>query len=148
MSLCAAPFCKNESLLASNVCAIHLDHSRAKDEIKHFSPSGASSRSKAPDLSLVPNELEEEALARFEYGINRGHERNNWMKGVDDPAFQIERFLHLFKHARKIRQAIERDPAAAHLGDFQAIICNAAMMAFWRKHGTGFAQAFPFLVEK
>ncbi len=110
-------------------------------EEKYTAPSGATSRSKAPDYTLCPSELEEAAVERFQFGIDQpnGHAKGNWQKGKDDPVFIKERMNHLKKH---LTLAMNGNGTWE---DFQAVVCNAAMICWWRKNGTGLFSAFPNL---
>ncbi len=109
------------------------------DEL-YTAPSGATSRSKAPDYTLCPaKELLEAATARFQYGLDRGHARNNWRSGKDDATYVAERACHALTH---FMRAID---GTGGWEDIEAAICNLSMMTWWRKNGNGLEKAFPNL---
>jgi hypothetical protein len=103
--------------------------------------SGATSRSVALDYGLCPKELQEAGISRFEHGVKKGHARNNWRTGLDDAGFQYNRLMHAQKHLAKVVDG------TGDWGDVQAVICNLAMLCWWRVNGKGFAEAFPWLLK-
>lgn len=93
------------------------------------------------DYTLCPTELEDAATDRFQYGIQVGHERDNWRQGKDDPEAIRNSFNHLYKHVQRIKNG------TGSFEDLQAIACNLAMMCWWRENGTGMQQAMPNIAK-
>lgn len=109
--------------------------------------SGASSRSKARDYTLLVPDSINAIVDRHQYGIDHGHKRGNWQRGADDPDFIRDRVNHFFEHAIAIVTGIHpRDHRPASSEDLEAAICNLQMLCWYRHHGTGLATAFPYLV--
>lgn len=69
--------------------------------------SGARTAAHAPRFDLVPPELMEAVANRFEVGLLK-YSKDNWKKGISDPAFLLERANHVYEHLVKYLQ-----------GDFQ-----------------------------
>ena len=103
--------------------------------------SGATSNSDSPDYTLCPKELVEAAINRFEEGLKRGHARNNWKLGKNDPEFVRARLNHAQKHFDKVLDG------TGNRGDFEAVICNLAMISWWLKNGNGAKEVLAHLYE-
>lgn len=105
------------------------------------SRSGATSRSKAPDYTLCPKEVIADIIERFQFGLEQGHARNNWKLGKNDPEFIRERINHAQHHFQKVLEF------TATKKDFQAVLCNLAMVSWWLRNGNGLKELMPNLYE-
>lgn len=105
------------------------------------SKSGATSRSKSVDFTLVPKEAIEAIANRFQYGIDHGHARENWKIGKNDPDFIKERLNHAQKHFLSILDK------SANAEDLEALLCNLAMVCWWKRNGNGLKELMPNLYE-
>ena len=103
------------------------------------SKSGATSRSKATDFTLVPTEAIEAIARRFQYGIDHG--RENWKIGKNDPDYIKERLNHAQKHLLKI---LTKEATSE---DLDAVMCNLAMVCWWKRNGNGLKELMPNLYE-
>lgn len=112
--------------------------------------SGASSRSKARDYTLLGGSaLINATVDRHQFGLEQGHERNNWKTGQNDEDFMRDRVNHFFEHALAIVTGFHpRDNRPASFQDLQAAICNLNMIINNAETGTGLATAFPYLVKE
>lgn len=118
-------------------------------ETKKAFKSGATSRSKARDFTLLVPESINAIVDRHQFGIDVGHDRNNWQKGASDPDFVRDRVNHFFEHAIAIVTGVHpRDKRPGNFTDVEAALCNLQMIAWYRTHGTGLAEAFPHLKEE
>jgi len=84
--------------------------------------SGAKSSEAAPRLDLVPLAALLRLAARMALGAT-SHGARNYERGVDDPAFIMDRRNHLVLHCVQYASGDQTDD---HLG---AILANAAMLA-------------------
>lgn len=92
------------------------------------------------DYTLCPSELEAAAVDRYQYGIQVGHERDNWRKGKDDTDAILNGFNHLYEHVQRVKTG------EGNYSDLQAIACNLAMILWWANHGTAMATVMPNLL--
>lgn len=65
--------------------------------------SGARTAAHAPRFDLMPPELARAVAGRYELGL-RKYSKDNWKKGISDPAFLLERANHIYEHLLKYLQ--------------------------------------------
>lgn len=140
---CDCQYCDPQQLSrkAMPVVPVNPELQRLLNNIppKAIFPSGASSRKKALSLDMVPHQLDEFAARRFQYGVDKGHARDNWRGGKDDPEFIRDRINHAKAHLDRVVDG------SGSLSDLQAAICNLAMMSWWYENGTGLKAVAPHL---
>lgn len=134
---------KKSADMRSGIGQVHVDAQQGPNvpEGKWATSSGATSRSHAPAYDLVPMELEKAAINRFQYGIDHGHEKNNWRKGLNDPKYAQERMNHAVEHLKRANSGV------GTWEDIEAVICNLAMLCWYKVWGTAVHTAFPHLFQ-
>lgn len=112
-------------------------------------PSGASSRSKARDYTLLGGSAAiNDIVDRHQFGIDKGHARGNWQTGKNDPEFMRDRVNHFFEHALAIVTGIHpRDGRPASYIDIQAALCNLNIIANNAEQGVGLETGFSYLAR-
>jgi len=120
---------------------------KPEEKPKAVFSSGASSRSKARDYTLLVPESLNGIVDRHQFGIEQGHARGNWQSGRNDADFVRDRMNHFFEHAIAIITGEHpRDGRRAKPEDLDAALCNLQMLVWYRKHGTGLPSVAPYLV--
>lgn len=78
----------------------------SSDKTSWVAPSGAKSSERQPRYDLVPAAALRRVVRRFELGAEK-HGEGNWKKGIDDPAWLLDRVNHAITHLYKVAEEIK-----------------------------------------
>lgn len=94
--------------------------------------SGAMSSGAKPRYDLIPLWALERIAVRFGEGAAK-YGDNNWMRGLRDRDYIIDRINHLIEHAYRLKERVAAEQPPYVDDDAAAIILNAIFIMGWER---------------